>query len=499
MSTLPEHEIVPDTHLVQSLCTNNLDWRRALGELIDNAFDAGASSVSISFGTRKGASTFTITDNGNGCEDPRAFVRFGGHSRKASTRLGRYGIGAKEAVMWIGQEPPRVVVVSTHAGKRRTLAHDWKVVVNTNRWTIDPSSLTVIDAAPGECGTRLTVTPSQRCVPSGKGWDALLSTLGYLYAPAIKRGKQINVQRDSGPLTPIVGYALPALEPGHIDTVIDVGGRKARVLVGIVPPGVANERPGLTYTYGFRVILEASGYGCGGFDHSRIAGIVDLGDGWVLAKNKDNVSQHREDLFAAVFAACRPILERAEVTGQQLESAEFSRLTDRLFNDWVFGPADAKAVRGKGEEHGTKAPTGRGGKHKRAEREQDGETFARVARGSLRIVYTDGDPDHAGRFSPPSTVMLHRRHPCVAAIQAGRNALAAVILATSLLSSRELTGEQLVLRRVLPETSGGPQERFEALMSRCLRGVRLDGRNVVASSSARELSPPASGDAAGSA
>jgi hypothetical protein len=476
-----DFENIPSTHLVRSICAANLNWRSACGELIDNAFDAGASAVALAFSTRRGVGTFTITDNGAGCEDPCAFVRLGGHVGKASTRLGRYGIGAKEAALWIGQDPPRIDVTSTHAGKRRFLSYDWLRVIKTNRWAIDPSALIVSDARPGlDVGTVVSITsPNLRRVPHGKDWDNFIASLGYLYAPAIKRGKQISVSRNGEAPTPVPPYVSPPLEPGHVDQVIEVGGKLARVYAGIVTPGTPNPKCGFTYVYGFRVILEACGHGAGPFNYARVAGIVDLGEGWVLAKNKDNISQHTEDLYTKVQEVCGDLLRRAEVTGLRLESAEFDSAADRLLNEAVFGGTpNTKAERGKGESHGTKIPTCRGGKHTRAEREQDGETYPRLARGSLRIQYQDDEPDRIGHFSEPATVMLNPNHAWVASMRSRKNVEALVATAVPLLASKALTGErQQVMRKILPD-HGGPQEKFESMMGRCLGSVRVDGRDI---------------------
>jgi len=481
----------PSTHLVLSLCRNNLDWHRACGELIDNAFDAGATSVAISIEKRRGVETFSIADNGVGCDDLRSFVRLGDHRGKASTRLGQYGIGAKEAMLWIGQEPPRINVTSVHGGKEHRLTYDFAAVYKSGSWAIDPDSLQTEDATPGECGTIVRVqSPRLRQLPHGAAWDGFVARLGYLYAPAIKRGRQITFARNGEVPQPIARYELPPLEPGFVDAIVDVGGKQARVHVGIVAEGASNPRPGITYTYGFRVIVAAGGYGCGPFDYTRIAGVVDLGAGWLLTKNKDNISQHADELYAAVLAICGDVLRRAEVKGQRVESAAFENAVDRLFNDMVFGQADAKAQRGKGSEHGTKEPTGRGGKHGRAEKTQPGDRFPRVSRGALRVTYNDDQTGRLGEYSPPGMVILNTRHPAIGLCRAQKNELATALAAASLFSAQALTGEQLVFKRIITD-AGGPADRFVSMLSEILRGARVDGKALEPPAADR----PAAGDA----
>lgn len=490
-----EIDLTPSTNMLAAFSETSFTWKSALGELIDNAFDAAATNVEIAYGTRGDAKTFSIRDNGTGFEDLRNIAQFGGRTSRKSTSLGRYGVGAKDAALWIGSVRSVIHVTSVHGGVYRSLRIDWGAILRSGQWTIAPDSMTVRPAEAGEVGTTVRVTAPKsdfRRIPHGQDWDDFVRNIGFLYAPAIKRHRQISITRGGAP-KPVEGFLTPPFEPGHVDQKIEVSGKRAHVHVGIVKEGVPNERPGITYTHGFRVIIGESGYGCGNFNYARVAGTVSLDEGWVLTKNKEDLSRHAPELYAAVFECCRELLKRSETTGIQLDSVEFERDVNSAFNDAVFGrPADTRARREHGDGKGTHEPTGTGGKHARADKTQPGATFTGATRGCLKIEYSPDESDRLGRHSPPHTIMLNTRHPLIPQIRAERNVPAIVIAACSLLSSSVLTDEaQQHLPGIQRKKGTSSKEQFENVLGRYLRGVRIDGKDVTAPAATAKKSPRA--------
>jgi hypothetical protein len=482
-------DLTPESNMVLALCEANLHWRTALGELIDNAFDAGATNVSIAIEGKGASSKFVIRDNGSGCKNLVVLFKPGARDQQATTRLGRWGVGAKDAMLCIGGAKSTVRATSVHGGIHRSAQVNWDLLVKSGNWKAQGSAPQSRTAAADERGTTIVVTPVAKQIPEGKRWEALLDDLGYQYSPAIKRGMQITITRGKGVPEPIKRYESPPLEPGHIDVQIEVGGKKARVYFGIVQQSAPNKRAGITYTHDFRVIIPASGYGCGGFDYTRVAGIVDLDESWVLTKNKDGISSHVDDLFEEVFRVCRPLLQKAEVIGQKLESAAFDNDVERSVNESIFGREKAK--REDGNEHGTRTPTGKGGKHKRAEQTQDGDTFARLKRSSsLRIIYSDEESEAIGRFSRPNAIILHSKHPFVRTAREKQNKLAIVVIAASLVGVDVIDAgaKQMVIRGILNDGSS-TKERVETAISTILRNVRLDGQSMASESTAETSAP----------
>jgi hypothetical protein len=308
-------------------------------------------------------------------------------------------------------------------------------MIRRNDWEIDDPQES--SWQPGEqLGTTIVVSPVIRKVPDGVEWRRLIDELAYIYTPAIREGVQIRIKaktRDAKPevLSP---WSLPEFEAGHVDTHIEVSGKRARVLAGVVKEGVHNERPGLTYMDGFRVIEPASAKGCGAYPANRIAGVVKLLGGWALNKNKDGI-QNAEGLYEAVECAILEVLRRAEQTSTTIRSAAFTRQVEGMLNAALTaGQPDTKARRYQGSTHGTAKPTGTGSKHRRAQREQDGETYVKQKYGSIRVAWGRLGNTIPGRLIG-QTVELNLDNRLVDTAHRDSNALATVCIVSALLAN----------------------------------------------------------------
>jgi hypothetical protein len=473
-----EIDTTPDTSMILAQCESNLGWKKAIAELLDNAIDAGATEVVVQFGKQINDRPVTcaLRDNGSGSDEVTNFFRFGGRARHASTRLGRYGIGAKEACLWIGG-PASTMSVRTVRGRRcKSASANWAKLVSSKTWKFSASDT---EAPIGEAGTTITIAPVLRYLPHGEKLDELLADLGYMYTGAIDAGHRILVQglarRATVALQP---YRLPPLEPGELETTIEVLGRSVHLRAGIVREGEPNRRPGLTYVHAFRVIKSACGDGLGAGSIGRIAGIVELGNDWPLTKNKDDIADG-EGLYSVIASAMRPLTERAERSRMVMESAALRADLERMVNAQlgVNANPDAKAKRGSGEDTGSKEPKNTGRKHKRARSDQPGETFRKY--GSIRVEFTDlGTTQRIGRFAS-GTVMLNTAHPMVLATRQNANKEALFLLVTIVLShavAYESTGKQLRLPLMSDDSDSA---RFhEAVATILASPMRVDGEDV---------------------
>lgn len=446
---------IPSPHLLRSICQQNLSVKIALSEWIDNSLDAGAMTIAIVFAYTKHSKNakpevyVSVADNGRGADSLASFTTLGGHSRHRTTRSGQYGIGSKDAALWLGGESCRLTVKSTCAGKRRGIEVDWAAILASGDWEFpDPSER---DVEPGDpVGTTIVVMPVNRKVPEGRGWEDLVKDLAYIYTPALKRGAQISVCSKARGSTPemLQPWKLPRLAPGHVDTTIVVGGKSARVYAGVVAEGEPNEKPGLTYMHGFRVLEPACSKGCGGHSVANIAGFVEIDDSWTRHKNKDGI-QDADALHEAVAVALREVLERGERVGAQLESAAFTTSVESLLNA-AMGDPDTKAKRGAGDKEGARKPTGKGARHRRAAKEQDGATFVRQRHGRIRLGWTRlGIADHLGEVRGDE-VLLNLDNPFLAHAKQESNASTVVFAAFTLISSEVCFhgGSQLKLRAI---------------------------------------------------
>jgi hypothetical protein len=165
-----------------------------------------------------------------------------------------------------------------------------------------------------------------------------------------------------------------------------------------------------------------------------------------------------------------------------MESSAFeARVSDAL--NAALGTM-AKAKREPPSEEGARKPTGRGGKHKRADKEQDGDTFRRRLGSSVRVVHDNlGDAERVGDVlqgteKGPTTIVLNLGHAMVSRMFSEGNVDATVLLATALLEALrfEPRGQQL-FKQVRQQESMNV-ESFSRGFGSLLSGLRLDGQKA---------------------
>lgn len=459
----------PTGDLLNSYANARLSWATALGELIDNAFDAGAATFSAEF-TKD---VLLLRDDGHGCADPTNMIRLGSHAKHASTKLGRYGIGGKDAALWIGGLDSTIGIRTEHAGVLRSFSVNWREF-GAKGWEVEAP--TEEPGTGGEYRTEIRISPVKK-PPHGEGWRELLVTLGYLYSAALKRGRQIKFKRavKGAEWEPLVRWELPKFDGAPIDTRIEVKGRGARVFCGVVLAGELNPRAGFTYSHEWRVIEQATANGCGDRSAARVCGFVDLDASWPLTKNKDGVSRDTEALYEAVEAAARPILERAHAVGTELRSRQFDSIASDLLNEVLT--QRAKAKRSKGTTTGTKQPTGAGGAHTRAGTEQQGQRFRSHQTGRFLLDFKSfGHPDDIGEFKAPSQVFLNLDNHMVAECRRRNETNAIVIMALALVCA-EHCGSEKPLLKALPSPSGISASELSKMIGALLQSpISVDGK-----------------------
>jgi len=367
---------------VVGLARAGLDNLVCFTELIDNSLDAQATSVRI---VVKNGKEFRIHDNGTGIPDITSLVCFGGHVSHRSTQSGMYGVGFKDAALVLGGEGSKVTVSTRSGGTRTACTIDWHRLKDTDEcmeWHSDAD----VDAVPG---TQIAIQPLKQRFPEGDRREKLLSQLGYIYSPAIKRGAVIQITTGTKATT-LAPWKLPLLED-VVDERIEIGGKRARLHAGIVPKGERNDRPGLTYSHGFRVIKRAGSAGCGAWSINRICGFVEIDErrGWHRTKNKTDLVE-ADDLYEEVERRLTPLLQKAAEHAHSIDIEGARSSLEGLVAEALLGPPDEKARRGAGDELGTKNPTGNGKKHTRAKQTQRGATFGRRHVSTIRLEFRDG-------------------------------------------------------------------------------------------------------------
>ena len=318
-----------------------------------------------------------------------------------------------------------------------------------------------------------TVSPLKTDPPHGQDWKFLLSQLGYLYSIALKRGAEIRLKRPRTKGTAwdeLERWRLPEFDGDVVDTRISVGGREARVHVGVVKEGVSNPRSGFTYYYSFRVIEQQSANGCGEYSSTRICGVVELiGKSWELATNKDAIGEtQRKHLYDEVLRVARPVLERAHARGSELAIRGLEERISQHLNTALENRRRAKAKRRPPKNHDGTVPSGDGTKkHTKAENEQSGDTFDsrhsvvgqakdEPATQAWRVLYASLGTEQPLRIGEVKHLQIHlnQDHPFVSALQRTADERVSSTLALCLLASsgfRESGKRQLSIVTPVPE------------------------------------------------
>lgn len=489
-------ECIPSTHIIRSWAEQNLGYKKALAELVDNALDAEATRVSIEFHGSSKHRSMRCTDDGRGAPDVGAMVKLGEHHEHPGTRSGRYGVGGKDAVLWIGGAESSLSIKTVHAGKLARLSIDWRDLLRIGAWKYDDPTVVPATAEDGR-GTSIIVERISRQLPSPTDWAHVINELGYIFAPALKRGVQIAIGRDGKQAQPVQKWIPPKLEELLVRE-LHVGARTAKLTIGMIASGETTSKRGVTYFLeGTRVVQEAGGRGCGDYSIAHVCGYVELDRSWPLTKNKDALVGG-EQLYAAVLEAARPVLEKARQKTMHASSERLRLGVEAAINK-AIGEANAKAKRRKKRNLGVTRPKPAkpGSPHARAEVEQPGSTFkggsdcgsppASGAGGCIQIDFADSfaGPSPIGEFDEPThRVTMNTNNPWVRQAHDEPNELAMTALVATVLAVQEVGGRQLKMFRDPIEEADAPKRCLNRLGTLLSETFALDGAPIVSAAAA---------------
>lgn len=413
--------VEPTTYILESIRNQNLTWAVILSEFIDNSFDAKASRVLIRFDKKR----LDIIDDGLGCANLLNMLTLGARHEHESSKLGRYGVGAKDAAI---SAADRISIDSVHKGCRSKIFCDWLKIQKSGSWVIpDPFIESTSDAS----GTTITLDP-MRMDRIGDA-EKLIAALSLTYSPAIRSGRQIVLQLGSTkPAIAIPMFVMPTLEDQiSADFVID--GKTARIEMGLIPETVPVMLSGIIISQGYRVIEKGSRIGLGDKPTPRLFGWLSLGKEWSLTKNKTSISGDKQELDAAINTACRATIEKAATLAQDVVFDGVAMAINRA----IGAATETQEANAKAKRRSTKATTGTiapkqtAKRHNAAAITQRGQTFHEpstindrshrlqvafesmgvdgpVSRFSHDIVYLNRDiPSLAARMHDEETVSTH--------------------------------------------------------------------------------------------
>ena len=443
ISTLKLSDIPPS--YVLSVQNQHMTWHGALAEIVDNSLDSSAQKISIRIQKTGGSVSVVVADDGLGCSDIEKMLTLGGRVCKPRTEkdviretLGMYGVGLKDAAMWLGS----VIEVRTVTEERYSYTEvDWDELAQLSDW--DAGQKEVRPRADDPRGTNLRITSkSGRNMPANSG-QRLAEELAFTFSPALQDRRKILFKGGAADEVELRPGSMPKRYRVQKESFL-FRGKRVSLDVGIVDGDRPNYRSGFSYYYGHRVLLTTS-KGAKGHDVTRICGTVKLGKGWGLSKHKDDVTDADfDDLEDRIFNICRPLILQAERDHAKLCRSELATDLTRLLQAAVGGvgePEREKAQRQPAENHtGAVEPRGSEAKHTRAARTQPGDTFTAAGRwlAGVRVDYQPlrEDPPIAGKVDVPGKrVILNELNAGIERIHADANLMASYVVVCQLVAS----------------------------------------------------------------
>jgi hypothetical protein len=369
-----EIDITPKTHILTSMARQDMAPSLAIVELIDNSLDAHGQNNRVDYDVA--SHVITISDDGVGAPDPSAIVTMGEHDSEGRDTSGRYGIGAKDAIMALGTA---VEIVTVRNGLRRTVRADFEEIKTTDRWVAREDQDEV--ASGTHSGTVVRICNVNRKIYP----QAIAEKLAATFAPALRRGKQIFVN----------GIAVDAPAEVEVTDRLEgsgvLGHKQYRWWAGIKADGQKIDG-GWRFEFKNRVLDSTPSnrsYGTQDMDTHKFYGVITLvepedaeqHERWYVNKHKTS-AEELEDLCEAIFPHVQALLRRAAEEHAITLESEIADDVGRELTE-ALSESRMKKERRKGgiEEHqpGTVLPRNTGKRRRRATQTQEGE-------GSITVV-----------------------------------------------------------------------------------------------------------------
>lgn len=409
-------DLTPDPYVLLSMQNQNLPWHKVLAELIDNALDAGANNISIRFER----DCMTVTDNGRGIQDIQASLKLGGHHESETTVLGKYGIGLKDAWLFCGD---RMHISTVYKGLRSTVTVDRHELAKNNWQVADP----IVEPTSDLAGTSIKLRLNKRQPPIDT-WERL----AWVFSPAILDGKQI-VRHKGQSGFPLQSKRLPPLAKSIADQ-FAIEGKSVEFHIGVMQEGERIYSGPFWIQYGHRHIGSGS-IGVGDYSTQGMAGLIKLGKGWALTKNKDDISELRDELAEEIHKRIEPLLQEAQAASQSVFISQLRMDCENILNQHLQECLREARTKPAVSQSGTVLAVGSGKKRRNATKVHDSQGSVVQVKGAkggkVKIDFTQLDDENMSAIFDPSDnrVMLNTDHVFVAKAQAAANRPAIILLA----------------------------------------------------------------------
>lgn len=396
-------DITPETHFIQSIRARRGDIVKLCCEAVDNAFDASARRIWIDIEKHR----ILFRDDGNGIPEDRFeyLYKIGAHAHLIGTRLGMFGVGIKVTAI---SAADIMTVFSVSKDRAFRASVNWNNV-EKNGWNVeDPIRVQV----PPEWkkGTSITLTGLR--ITKKPDMDKIIDELRQRFSPAIKGGRLITVN----------GTTVPAIEYPKVSDAVRKelkfsGGRSALVNGGLLaePSNMSN----VYVSYGHRVIMPRSNFGCG--DHSGLNNMyarVHLDGKWGLSELKNDIAneRHRNELEAEILEALEPILKKCTTSSFVVKLSSIEKKLNEMLSDYEVSRRPHKNDKDHSGKPHRQSLSGYVDPNKS---DPDGPAQSRRAANSRLIITFDGQDaiDGIGAFKPgrPNRVNLSRDNPTIKA------------------------------------------------------------------------------------
>jgi len=360
--------------------------------------------------------------------------------------LGRYGVGAKAASIWMSDH---LQIETVRGGVRSAMSVDWKAIEKAGRWLFErPSEMQSLDKT---TGTTFIITPlhANRGMPRQSTWERLALT----FMPGLANGLQIKITANTAGGSRYLEPASIPMMSECVEDSFDVDGRRVRIRIGIKQDGVKAPFDGFALCYGHRC-LKTTDIGTGELNSSRMTGIIELGEGWTLNTFKDGVPDI-QPLAEPIFSRIRHLLEKADQMARVVACEALLTKVEAMFNQHKDTQQKEKRPGEKGQAKGTVKGTGTRGRRRnashvdpKAKGSVDGGQAIEIP--GMKLFYKDGDGKLIGYCSRDNALLkvwLDRSHPTVKMAAESENAVAISCLVTVLLASHDETaaaGQQVM-------------------------------------------------------
>jgi len=424
--------------MLRSVMSQNHPWWKALAELVDNSFDAGATAITIECDNN----TVSVSDNGCGVADISALLTLGKHVGHKKTQLGIFGIGTKDA--WLSCSDV-MEVITVNNGTKYCGVFDINTIIENN-WDFEDPTATPTTEKPYTI-LRFKLRKDKKYPTKSE-----LDSLAWVFTPAISSGRSITTCKSdrNSVLTPSV---LPPMTEFVRDS-FEVDGRGVSIQIGLVKKGHTMARGPLWLIFGHRII-DKTNLGCGNYSTMGVAGSITLDEAWkpFLMKNKDGLTADLDSVGAAILQRIEPLLKQAQSISEDVESTKLRHELESMLNASsildINGIPGSKAKRKQKRRParnntGAVAPVGTSRTIQTAEKVHpdiagnvtcaDDQTPARKRKG-FTIDYCEIDHSEIGDFLPlTTTVMLNLNHPFIAEMKRQGNKPALYSAAVALIT-----------------------------------------------------------------